>query len=195
MIRKAKIERKTTETEISLSLELDDTGNFEGSTGIGFLDHMLQLLARHALFNLKINARGDRTVDDHHTVEDVGICLGMALREALGDKKGIVRFGDSSVPMQESLANVAIDLGGRPSLVYRTPLANQKIGEFDAGLVQEFLESLSTNAAMNLHVNVPYGTNTHHMAEAIFKALAQALRKAVRVEERVKGVPSTKGIL
>ncbi|HLA37447.1 MAG TPA: imidazoleglycerol-phosphate dehydratase HisB [Candidatus Brocadiales bacterium] len=195
MPRTAQINRKTTETEISLSLELDGAGNFEGSTGIGFLDHMLQLLAKHGRFNLKVNARGDLKVDDHHTVEDVGICLGTALREALGDKKGIVRFGDSSVPMQESLANVAIDLGGRPSLVYHSPLGHQKIGDFDAGLVQEFLEALSTHAAMNLHINVPYGSNTHHIAEAIFKALAQALSKGVKVDERVRGVPSTKGIL
>jgi imidazoleglycerol-phosphate dehydratase len=193
--RKAQIDRKTTETEISLVLELEGTGNCEGSTGIGFLDHMLQLLAKHALFNLKITARGDRNVDDHHTVEDVGICLGLALKEALGDKRGIARFGDVSVPMQESLANVAIDLGGRHALVYNTPLGHQKIGDFDAGLVQEFFEALSTNAAMNLHVNVPYGSNAHHIAEAIFKALAQALKKAVSINERIKGVPSTKGML
>lgn len=193
--RKAQIDRKTTETEISLSLELDGVGNFEGSTGIGFLDHMLQLFAKHALFDLKIVARGDRNIDDHHTVEDVGICLGMALREALGDKRGIIRFGDSSLPMQESLANIAIDLGGRPALVYNTPLGHQKIGDFDAGLIQEFLEAFSIHAALNLHVNVPYGSNTHHIAEAVFKALARALSKAVMVNERVKGVPSTKGIL
>ncbi len=193
--RKAEIDRKTTETEINLILELDGEGSFEGSTGIGFLDHMLQLFAKHGLFNLKIRAKGDRNVDDHHTVEDVGICLGITLREALGDKKGIVRFGDANVPMQESLASVAVDLSGRPALVYRTPLGEQKIGEFDAGLVQEFLEALSIHAAMNLHVNVPYGSNAHHIAEAVFKALAQALSKAVRLNERVKGVPSTKGIL
>ncbi|HHT9121150.1 MAG TPA: imidazoleglycerol-phosphate dehydratase, partial [Candidatus Hypogeohydataceae bacterium YC41] len=146
MPRKSQIDRKTTETEISLSLELDGRGNFEGSTDIGFLDHMLQLLAKHALFDLKIAARGDRKVDDHHTVEDVGICLGMALKEALGDKKGIVRFGDARVPMQESLADVALDLGGRPALVYNAPLAHQKIGDFDAALVQEFLEALCTHA-------------------------------------------------
>lgn len=194
-MRKSQIDRKTTETDIKLSLELDGQGRWEGSTGIGFLDHMLHLFARHGLFDLKVSASGDRQVDDHHTVEDVGICLGRALKEALGDKRGIVRFGDSSVPMQETLANVAVDLGGRPALVFNAPLANRKIGDFDAGLVEEFLEAFCINAAINLHVNVPYGTNAHHIAEAIFKGLAKALSRAVRLDERVKDIPSTKGVL
>ncbi len=194
-MRKAQIDRKTKETNIRLTLELDGQGRYDGSTGIGFLDHMLELFSRHGLFNLKVSAKGDREVDDHHTVEDVGICLGQALNEALGDKKGIVRFGDASVPMQETLANVAVDLGGRPALVFNAPLTSEKIGEFDANLVEEFMHALSTNATINLHVNIPYGTNNHHIAEAIFKALAKALAKAVRLDERIKDVPSTKGIL
>lgn len=194
-MRKSQIDRKTKETDIRLTLELDGEGRCEGSTGVGFLDHMLDLFSRHGLFNLKVSAKGDRQVDDHHTVEDVGICLGQALKGALGDKKGIVRFGDASVPMQETLANVAVDVGGRPALVFNTPLRNQKIGDFDAGLVEEFLHALCTNAAINLHVNVPYGTNSHHVAEAIFKGLAKALAKAVSLDERIKGVPSTKGVL
>ncbi|MEE9200239.1 MAG: imidazoleglycerol-phosphate dehydratase HisB [Candidatus Brocadiales bacterium] len=194
-MRKSQIDRKTKETNIRLVLELDGQGRFEGSTGMGFFDHMLDLFSRHGLFNLKISAKGDREVDDHHTVEDIGICLGQALNEALGDKKGIVRFGAASVPMQETLANVAVDVGGRPALVFNAPLANKKIGEFDASLVEEFLHAFSTNAAINLHVNVLYGTNSHHVAEAIFKGLARALAKAISLDERVEGVPSTKGVL
>ncbi|MFQ5861894.1 MAG: imidazoleglycerol-phosphate dehydratase HisB [Candidatus Brocadiales bacterium] len=194
-MRKSQVDRKTKETDIRLTLELDGRGRCEGSTGVGFLDHMLDLFSRHGLFNLKVSAKGDREVDDHHTVEDVGICLGQALREALGDKKGIVRFGDASVPMQEALANVAVDVGGRPALVFNAPLTNKKIGDFDAGLVEEFLQAFCVNATINLHVNVPYGTNAHHVAEAVFKGLAKALSKAVRLDERIKGVPSTKGIL
>lgn len=194
-MRKSQIDRKTKETNIRLVLELDGQGRLEGSTGVGFFDHMLDLFSRHGLFNLKISAKGDREVDDHHTVEDIGICLGQALNEALGDKKGIVRFGAASVPMQETLANVAVDVGGRPTLVFNAPLANKKIGEFDASLVEEFLHAFSTNAAINLHVNVPYGTNSHHVAEAIFKGLARALAKAISLDERVEGVPSTKGVL
>lgn len=194
-MRKSQIDRKTKETNIRLVLELDGQGRLEGSTGVGFFDHMLDLFSRHGLFNLKISAKGDREVDDHHTVEDIGICLGQALNEALGDKKGIVRFGAASVPMQETLANVAVDVGGRPALVFNAPLANKKIGEFDASLVEEFLHAFSTNAAINLHVNVPYGTNGHHVAEAIFKGLARALAKAISLDERIEGVPSTKGVL
>ncbi len=194
-MRKSQIDRKTKETNIRLVLELDGQGRLEGSTGVGFFDHMLDLFSRHGLFNLKISAKGDREVDDHHTVEDIGICLGQALNEALGDKKGIVRFGAASVPVQETLANVAVDVGGRPALVFNAPLANKKIGEFDASLVEEFLHAFSTNAAINLHVNVPYGTNGHHVAEAIFKGLARALAKAISLDERIEGVPSTKGIL
>ncbi|MEE9488775.1 MAG: imidazoleglycerol-phosphate dehydratase HisB [Candidatus Brocadiales bacterium] len=194
-MRRSEIVRKTKETEIRLTLELDGEGRCEGSTGVGFFDHMLELFSRHGLFDLKVSAKGDHEVDDHHTVEDVGICLGQALKEALGDKKGIVRFGDASIPMQEAIANVAVDVGGRPALVFNSPLSKEKIGGFDAPLVEEFLHALCINAAINLHVNVPYGTNSHHVAEAIFKGLAKALARAVSLDERVKGVPSTKGVL
>ncbi|MCP4366284.1 MAG: imidazoleglycerol-phosphate dehydratase HisB [Planctomycetes bacterium] len=194
-MRRSEIVRKTKETDIKLTFELDGEGRCEGSTGVGFFDHMLELFSRHGLFNLKVSAKGDNEVDDHHTVEDIGICLGRALKEALGDNKGIVRFGDASIPMQEALANVAVDIGGRPELVFSSPLAKEKIGGFDAALVEEFLHALCINAAINLHVNVPYGTNSHHIAEAIFKGLARALAQAIKVDDRVKGVPSTKGVI
>lgn len=193
--RTAAISRKTKETQVELTINLDGEGKSSISTGIGFLDHMLDLLAKHALFDLSIKASGDRIVDDHHTVEDVGICLGQGIKEALGDKKGIRRFSNTSVPMQESLANVAIDISGRPALVFNATFQTEKIGNFDAELIEEFLEAFSTNAGINLHVNVPYGTNAHHTAEAIFKGLAKAIKTAVQVDERIKDVPSTKGIL
>lgn len=193
--RTATINRKTKETQVELTINLDGEGKSSSSTGIGFLDHMLDLLAKHALFDLSIKASGDRIVDDHHTVEDVGICLGQGIKEALGDKKGIRRFSNTSVPMQESLANVAIDISGRPALVFNATFQTEKIGNFDAELIEEFLEAFSTNAGINLHVNVPYGTNAHHTAEAIFKGLAKAIKTAVQVDERIKDVPSTKGIL
>lgn len=193
--RTATINRKTKETQVELTVNLDGEGKSSISTGIGFLDHMLDLLAKHALFDLSIKASGDRIVDDHHTVEDVGICIGQGIKEALGDKKGIRRFSNTSVPMQESLANVAIDISGRPALVFNATFQTEKIGNFDAELIEEFLEAFSTNAGINLHVNVPYGDNAHHTAEAIFKGLAKAIKTAVQVDERIKDVPSTKGIL
>ncbi|OQZ00022.1 MAG: imidazoleglycerol-phosphate dehydratase [Candidatus Brocadia sp. UTAMX2] len=193
--RTATIRRKTKETEISLTVNIDGKGDSRITTDIGFLDHMLDILAKHSLFDLELKAVGDRIIDDHHTVEDVGICLGQGLKEALGDKKGIRRFSNASVPMQETLASIALDISGRPALVYHVTFPAGKIGNFDAELVKEFLEAFSTNAGINLHVNVPYGSNTHHIAEAIFKGLARALRDAVRIDERVKDVPSTKGIL
>lgn len=193
--RTSKISRKTTETDIELSLNIDGDGKAEISTGAGFLDHMLILFARHGLFDLVIKATGDQYIDDHHTVEDVGICLGQAFKESLGDKKGICRFADVSVPMQEALANVAIDLSGRPSLVYNVSFNAEKTGDFDTGLIKEFLEAFSSNLGFNLHINVPYGNNSHHIAEAIFKGLAKAMAKAVMIDKRVKDVPSTKGIL
>lgn len=193
--RTAKIKRKTSETDVELTLNIDGKGNSNISTGIGFLDHMLDLLTRHALIDLTIRAKGDQQVDDHHTVEDVGICLGQALKDAIGDKKGITRFASVSVPMQESLANVAIDICGRAALVYNVNLNTERIGNFDASLVQEFFEALSANANVNLHINVPYGTNAHHIVEAIFKGFAKALDCAVRIDERREGVPSTKGIM
>ncbi len=193
--RTAQIKRKTSETDVELTLNLDGKGNSEISTGVGFLDHMLDLFTRHALIDLTLRASGDQQVDDHHTVEDVGICLGQALKDALGDKKGITRFASVSVPMQESLANVAIDISGRAALVYNVNFNTERIGNFDASLVREFFEAFSANASINLHVNVPYGTNAHHIVEAIFKGFAKAFYSAIRVDERMEGVPSTKGIM
>ena len=193
--RKAEIKRKTNETSIELSLDLDGQGTFEIETGSGFFDHMLSHVARHGLFNLKLQAKGDLHVDAHHTVEDVGICLGQAIDKALGDKKGIVRFGSATVPMEDSLASVTVDLCGRAYCVYNANYGTDKIGDFDVELVEEFLRALANNARLNLHVNVPYGSNSHHIAEAIFKALGRSLQEAVRIDERCTDVPSTKGIL
>jgi imidazoleglycerol-phosphate dehydratase len=193
--RIATIQRKTMETQIELTINLDGEGNGQISTGIGFLDHMLHILARHALFDLIIKATGDLNVDNHHTVEDVGICLGQGIKEALGNKKGIYRFSSTSVPMQESLANIAIDISGRPELVFNVKFSAERVGNFDAELIEEFLKALSIHAGINIHVNVPYGSNTHHIAEAIFKGLAKALEEAVRRNERIRDIPSTKGTL
>jgi len=193
--RTSNIERKTNETNINLSLNLDGEGKRSVSTGIGFFDHMLDLLAKHALFDLEIKATGDTDVDFHHTVEDVGICMGLAVKEALGDKAGIVRFSNVSVPMQESLANVALDISGRSALVFNAKLDSKKIGDFDSELIKEFLEAFTVNAGLNLHVDVPYGENAHHIAEAIFKGIAKALDRATRIDERTDEVPSTKGVL
>ncbi len=193
--RTSKIDRKTNETKISLSLNLDGKGVRSVSTGIGFFDHMLDLLAKHALFDLDIKAKGDIDVDYHHTVEDVGICMGQAVKEALGDKAGIVRFSNVSVPMQESLANVALDISGRSALVFNAKLDSKKIGDFDSELIQEFLEAFTVNGGLNLHVNVPYGENADHISEAIFKGIAKALDRATRIDERTNEVPSTKGVL
>ena len=193
--RTSNIDRKTNETNISLSLNLDGEGKRSVSTGIGFFDHMLDLFAKHALFDLELKASGDTNVDFHHTVEDVGICMGLAVKEALGDKAGIVRFSNVSVPMQESLANVALDISGRSALIFNAKLDSKKIGDFDSELIREFLEAFTVNAGLNLHVDVPYGENAHHIAEAIFKGLAKALDRATRIDERSDDVPSTKGIL
>ncbi len=193
--RTSNIDRKTNETTINLSLNLDGEGKRSISTGIGFFDHMLDLLAKHALFDLEIKATGDTNVDFHHTVEDVGICMGLAVKEALGEKAGIVRFSNVSVPMQESLANVALDISGRSALVFNAKLDSKKIGDFDSELIKEFLEAFTVNAGLNLHVDVPYGENAHHVAEAIFKGLAKALDRATRIDERTDEVPSTKGVL
>ena len=193
--RKAEVKRKTKETRIELSLDLDGTGDSDISTNVGFLDHMLDLLARHALFDIKVRAAGDTQIDDHHTVEDVGICLGRALKDALGEKKGIVRFGDASVPMDEALANLAVDIGGRAELVFNVTFPTEKVGRYDSALTEEFLRALVANAGINLHVNVPYGKNTHHITEAIFKGLAKALDKATRIDPRRTDVPSTKGVI
>lgn len=193
--RKSKVTRKTTETDIELSLNIDGEGESNISTGVGFLDHMLDLFTKHANFDLDIKATGDLHIDGHHTVEDIGICLGQALKESLSDKKGINRFADVSLPMQETLANIAIDLSGRVAFVYNVQFNVSKVGKFDVELIEEFLEALTSNAGFNLHVNVPYGDNAHHIAEAIFKGLAKALGKAVMINAKTKNIPSTKGIL
>ncbi|MFQ5713321.1 MAG: imidazoleglycerol-phosphate dehydratase HisB [Candidatus Scalinduaceae bacterium] len=193
--RTSNINRKTTETSVKLSLDLDGEGKRTISTGIGFFDHMLDLLAKHSLFDLEIKASGDTKIDYHHTVEDVGICLGQAVKEALGDKAGITRFANVSVPMQEALANIALDIGGRPALVFNAKLDTEKVGDFDTELIKEFLEAFTVNAGINLHVDVPYGENAHHISEAIFKGIAKALDRATRLDERTDDVPSTKGVL
>jgi imidazoleglycerol-phosphate dehydratase len=191
--RTSKIERKTTETDISLKLNLDGSGQYQIDTGIGFFDHMLTHLAKHGKMDMTLKAKGDLHVDAHHTVEDVAICLGQALCEALGDKKGIGRFGDSVVPMEDAKAQATIDLSGRPYLIYRAKYNTQKIGDFDVECIEEFLRAFSTSGKFNLHIDVPYGVNSHHIAEAIFKALGQAMAAAVKI---VGGdIPSTKGIL
>ena len=193
--RKAEMKRTTKETDIRVSLALDGSGRFSGDTGVGFLNHMLDLLARHGQLDIGIVAKGDRRVDDHHTVEDVGICLGQAVARALGEKKGIRRFGDAAVPMEDALAQVALDLGGRGGLVFNVTFPSEKVGSFDTALVREFLQAFAANAEMNLHVNAPYGVNAHHVAEAIFKATAKALDEAARLDPRRTDVPSTKGVL
>jgi len=195
MARTATIERKTAETDIKLSLNLDGTGESKISTGVGFFDHMLTLLAKHGAFDLELEAEGDLHVDQHHTVEDVGICLGQAIKDALGDKRGIRRYGHFTLPMEETLATVAIDLGGRFTLAFNADFPDAKIGEFDSALVEEFCQALAGNALCNLHILVHYGRNGHHIAEAIFKGMARALRMAVESDDRLTGVPSTKGTL
>jgi imidazoleglycerol-phosphate dehydratase len=194
--RRASLARTTSETDIRLSLDLDGTGTAEVATGIGFLDHMLTALARHALLDLSVQAKGDLHIDFHHTTEDVGIVLGQAVRQALGDKRGIRRFGQSLLPMDEALAEAAIDISGRPFLAWSVPFARPKIGEFDTELVEEFFRAFAFNAGITLHVTLKAGTNAHHVAEACFKAVARALRMAVEPDPRAAGaIPSTKGTL
>lgn len=193
--RKAAISRETRETQIDLNLVIGGSGQSEISTGIGFFDHMLVSLAVHSMIDLKIKAKGDRNVDQHHTVEDVGICLGRALREAVGDKAGIYRFGYGCVPMDESLVEAVIDFSGRGHLVFNGEIPAEHVGDFETSCIEEFLRALAVNAGLTLHVNVRYGTNPHHMIEAMFKALARALLQALAVSEGVKGIPSSKGVL
>ena len=191
--RTAKAHRKTKETEVSCELNLDGAGRYEIDSGIGFLDHMLTHLSKHSKIDLAVKAKGDLNVDAHHTVEDIAICLGECLVKALGDKKGIARYGYSSVPMEECMANVSIDLSGRSSCVYNVKYRTDKIGDFDVECLEEMLRSFSNTGKFNLHINVPYGTNSHHIAEAIFKGLGQALGSAVKIVGTE--IPSTKGIL
>lgn len=195
MERTAEVIRKTNETDIKLKLYIDGEGGSAIETSVPFMNHMLDLFAKHGQFDLAIDAKGDIDIDDHHTTEDIGICLGQALREALGDKKGIKRYGNSFVPMDETLAQVVVDLSNRPHLEMRASMPSQKVGTFDTELVHEFLWKFALEARMNLHVIVHYGHNTHHIIEAIFKALGRALDEATTVDPRIKGVPSTKGML
>ena len=195
MTRNASVTRNTAETQIELSINLDGSGKSEISTGVGFFDHMLTLFARHGLFDLTVKAVGDLQVDHHHTVEDVGICLGRCLNQAVGDKKGIYRYGHSTLPMEETLVTSAVDLSGRVVFVYHVEFLTEKIGEFDTQLVQEFWTAVSSNALMNLHLLLHHGSNSHHVAEAIFKSTARALRMAVSIDPRQPGIPSSKGTL
>lgn len=193
--RRAALDRKTRETDIAVSLDLDGSGSFEVSTGIPFFDHMLESLAKHALFDLRLRARGDLEVDLHHTVEDVGIALGQAIRQALGSAEGIRRYGFAMLPMAEARADVAVDVSNRPYLVYRVDLSNDRVGGFDVSLVEDFLYALASHAGLDLHVELRYGRSPHHAVEAIFKGLARALREALERDPRASGVPSVKGAL
>ena len=195
MPRTATIDRKTNETHVQLELDLDGSGNADIATGVGFLDHMLTLFAKHGALDLKVHAQGDLQVDAHHTVEDVGICLGQAIRQALGDKAGIRRYGHFTLPMEETLVTVALDLSGRYYLVFQAPFPAAKIGDFDTELVEDFWQAVAANALCNLHVVLNHGRNSHHIAESIFKGTARALRMAVEHDARMPGVPSTKGTL
>ncbi|MCM3663504.1 imidazoleglycerol-phosphate dehydratase HisB [Mesobacillus subterraneus] len=195
MERTSTVNRYTNETKIDLTFGVDGEGQTSLETGVPFLSHMLDLFAKHGQFDLSVDAKGDIDVDGHHTTEDIGICIGQALREALGDKKGIKRYGNAFVPMDEALAQVVIDLSNRPHLEMRAEFPAQQVGTFDVELIHEFLWKLALEARMNLHVIVHYGKNTHHMIEAVFKALGRALDEATTIDPRVKGVPSTKGML
>ncbi|WP_196260326.1 imidazoleglycerol-phosphate dehydratase HisB [Pelagibacterium limicola] len=195
-MRKASLERKTNETAISITVDLDGTGKRTIETGVGFFDHMLDQLARHSLVDMTITAKGDLHIDDHHTVEDVGIALGMAFREALAEKKGIVRYGSCDLVMDGTKSSVALDLSGRAFLVWRVAFTSPKIGDFDTELVREFFQAFAANAGITLHAELVYGDNNHHIAESLFKALARALRQAVEIDPRMSGeIPSTKGAL
>jgi imidazoleglycerol-phosphate dehydratase len=193
--RRATVERRTKETQIHLELAIDGVGRYEVATGIPFLDHMLELFTRHGFFDLVVRATGDLDVDYHHTVEDVGLCLGQAVREALGEKTGIRRFGESSVPLDEALVTTVVDLSGRPFFVYDVKIKQAKIGTFDVELIHDFLLALTNQAGMNLHVRMASGRNPHHIVEATFKSLARALDHATQRDARVRGVLSTKGTL
>lgn len=191
--REAVFSRKTGETDINIVLNLDGEGNYEGDTGIGFFNHMLNLMTKHGLLNLKIDAKGDLEVDGHHTIEDLGIALGKCFKKAIGNKVGIKRYGTAFVPMDETLASVSIDISGRPYVVCNFNFTVEKVGQMDTELVEEFLRAFAFNAEITLHSRILYGKNNHHMIEAVFKALGRAMREAVDIDERIKGVMSTKG--
>ena len=195
-MRVVKVDRKTKETDIKVTLNPDGEGRYTISTSIPFLDHMLSLMCKHGLFDMKIKATGDTEIDDHHTVEDIGIVLGKAVKQALGDMKGISRYGQASVPMDEALASVSLDISGRPYFIYRVTFPKKgRIKNFDPDLIEDFLQAFVSNSGITIHVESPYGRNTHHIIEAIFKALGRALRQAVSIDPRVKGVPSTKKVI
>ncbi len=195
-MRTAKVDRKTKETDIKVTLNLDGEGKYTMDTSIPFLDHMLSLMCRHGLFDMKIKAKGDTDVDYHHTVEDIGIVFGKTVKQALANMKGISRYGQASVPMDEAIASVSLDISGRPYLVYKVEFPKRsKIKNFDPDLIEDFLQAFVSNSGITLHVESPYGRNTHHIIEAIFKALGRALKHAVLIDPRVKGVPSTKKCL
>jgi imidazoleglycerol-phosphate dehydratase len=195
-MRKASIERKTTETQVSCTVNLDGTGAYDVKTGVGFFDHMMEQLARHSLIDIALKAKGDTHIDDHHTVEDCGIALGQAVAKALADRKGIARYGSCDLPMDEALSRCAIDVSGRPFLVFKIAFAAEKIGSFDTELVREWFQAFAMHAGITLHIENSYGANAHHIAEASFKALARALRQAIEIDPRQKDrVPSTKGSL
>ena len=194
-LRISKVHRVTRESDVEVEINLDGNGDYEVSTGIAFLDHMLESFAKHGVYDLRVAARGDLEVDTHHTVEDVGITLGQALREALGSSEGIRRYGSLTLPMAEAKVEVALDISSRPHLVYRVELQNNRIGDFDATLAEDFFEAFSQNAGIDLHVELRYGKNPHHVVEAVFKGVARALRVALDKDPRVKGVPSVKDSL
>ena len=195
-MRKASLDRKTTETQIAVSINLDGTGAYDVKSGVGFLDHMLELLSRHSLIDIKVRAKGDTHIDFHHTTEDSGIALGQAFAKALGDRKGIRRYADCFLPMDEALTRAAIDVSGRPYLIWKVEFSRPKIGEFDTELVREWFQAFAMNAGVTLHVQTLYGDNCHHIAESCFKALARVLRGAIEIDPRQKDrIPSTKGSL
>ena len=195
-MRQSSLTRTTAETDVTVTIDLDGTGAYENATGVGFFDHMLDQLARHSLIDMTVRAKGDLHIDDHHTVEDVGITLGQALTKALGDKRGIRRYGACLLPMDDALVRTALDLSGRPYLVWNVPMPTATIGTFDTELVREFFQALSTHGGITLHVDMLHGLNSHHIAEATFKSVARALREAVEVDARkAEDIPSTKGAL
>ncbi len=195
-MRTAKVERKTKETDIKLYINLDGKGQYSIDTSIPFFDHMLSLMCKHGVFDIKLKAKGDIDIDYHHTIEDIGIVLGKALKQAIGNMKGISRFGQATVPMDEALASVSLDISGRPYLVYKVEFPKKsKIKNFDPDLIEDFLQAFVSNSSLTLHVDSPYGRNTHHIIEAVFKALGRALKNAISIDPRIKGIPTTKGKL
>jgi len=195
-MRTAKVERKTKETDIKVAINLDGEGKYAIDTSMPFFNHMLSLMCKHGIFDMRLKAKGDIDIDYHHTVEDIGIVLGKAVKQALGNMKGISRYGQASVPMDESLASVSLDISGRPYLVYKVEFPKKnKIKDFETDLIEDFLQAFVSHSGITLHISVPYGRNTHHMIEALFKAFGRALKSAVSIDSRIKGIPTTKGKL